>query len=325
MKRVRLGIIGSGGMASHRAERFGEIPEFQVVALLARNPETGPALAGKLGVRLATNLSDLLEGVDAVAICTHNETHGRFACSALDAGKHVFTEYPVSRTFEEGDRLIRLAQTSGCVLRVAHEAAISGSQAALREATATAGSLLAATFVRLTPGRGRRPEILFNLPVSGPPALFFVYHTYPLVDLFGPAAWVEASAEYVGLTPEGRYDRFVNAVTLGFVRGGIGQWTWAGGIEVREAEEYQRIVMTGGTLVRSEGGWSLSTSRAVTRLSPDRDRSLETTFRDDLTASGRPWLEEARKAWEACRIGLAAEQSAREGRRIALQTLPCVG
>ena len=68
----------------------------------------------------------------------------------------------------------------------------------------------------MTPGRGARPEVLFNLQVSGHPMLFFIYHVYPFVDLFGPAAWVQAHAQYAGLDRgSGRYQSFVNTLTAG--------------------------------------------------------------------------------------------------------------
>lgn len=68
--------------------------------------------------------------------------------------------------------------------------------------------------------------MLFNLNVSGPPSLFFVYHVYPLIDLFGPAVWVEGFAEYTGLTADGRYDRFVNRAVVGFAGGGTAAAGW---------------------------------------------------------------------------------------------------
>ena len=96
-----------------------------------------------------------------------------------------------------------LARATGKVLRVAHPEVVSAEHRQLKEAAASLGGLLVALFTRLTPGRGARPEVLFNLRVSGPPTLFFVYHVYPLVDLFGPAAWVEGYAHYDGLNADG--------------------------------------------------------------------------------------------------------------------------
>ena len=177
-----------------------------------------------------------------------------------------------------------------------------------------------AAFWRLTPGRGTRPEILFNLPISGPPAHFFIYHIYPIVDLFGTAAWIDGASVYEGLTDDGTYDRFVNTVTVGFKNGGIGQWTWAGGIETKEPEQHQRYVLTGGTIF-SEDSWCCSTRSGIEEISPISRPSLslqELWLREIQEADTDEAHADAAKALEAIRIGLSAEQSMQENRRIVL-------
>ncbi|OGG46533.1 MAG: hypothetical protein A3F84_24135 [Candidatus Handelsmanbacteria bacterium RIFCSPLOWO2_12_FULL_64_10] len=110
-------------------------------------------------------------------------------------------------------------------------------------------------------------------------------------------------------------------MTVGFERGGLGQWTWAGGIEVREAEEFQRIALTGGTLVRGPAGWSRSTPAGVERLqTPSGDeKALEALFVEDIAKGGTSWQADAWTAFDAAHIGLAAEMSAKENRRVVLK------
>ena len=90
-------------------------------------------------------------------------------------------------------------KSAGRVLRVSHPEVVSNTHKALKQKIGELGDLLLTSFVRLTPGRGARPEILFNLPVSGTPAHFFIYHIYPIVDFFGGAASVKKNAVYEGL------------------------------------------------------------------------------------------------------------------------------
>ena len=193
---IRVGIVGSGGMAGHRAATFSSLDGCELVALAARNSETGAELAGRHNLTFTADWQELVrrEDVDAVAVCTNNDTHAAMASVALEAGKHVFLEYPLARHLEDAERLVKLAQGSDRVFRVAHNESYSAGHRGLKRAVCSMGPLLTALFVRLTPGRGARPEMLFNLEVSGPPALFFVYQIYPLVDLFGPAEWVEGYA-----------------------------------------------------------------------------------------------------------------------------------
>ena len=321
MSKIGIGVVGSGGMGTRRAETFSKLEGCELVAVSSRNRETGSMLAQKLGVPFEPEWKAVMAdpNLDAVVICTSNESHGEIALSALEAGKHVFMEYPLARHLDEGERAVRLAKERGLVLRVAHSESISPGHQRIKQEVEALGSLLTAIFVRLTPGRGARPEILFNLRVSGPPALFFVYYIYPAVDLFGPAAWVEGGAEYEGLREDRRYNRFVNTVQVGFRNGGLGQWVWAGGIEIHQAEEYRRFVLTGGTLVENQGRWIRSTREGAEALEmAGEGRSLEELFLEEMEGKTSVWRDDAERALEAVRISLKAEQSMEENRRILL-------
>lgn len=323
MNDIRLCIIGSGGMASRHAQHFSQTDGFELIAIAARNPETGPALANKYGIDYLPAYRDILkrDDIDAIAICTYNDTHSEIALAALDAHKHVFTEYPAARNIDEARQLLSRIDHSSRVLRVGHNEVLSPSHRALKRQTAQTGNLITALFTRLTPGRGQRPEILFNISISGPPALFFVYNIYPLVDCFGPATWVEAAAHYENLRDDSTYHSFANSVTVGFENGGIGQWNWAGGIEISNAEEYRRIVMTDGTLINRGNGWCLSTKSGERDLpaTEPTDVTIQTQFFRDIHNGN--WQTDARTAINAALIGLAAERSMQENRRVTLSEL----
>jgi biliverdin reductase len=228
--------------------------------------------------------------------------------SALQADKHVFVEYPLASDVGEGEAALRLAEERGRVLRVSHPEAVSNTHKALKKKIEELGDLLLTSFVRLTPGRGARPEILFNLPVSGTPAHFFIYHIYPIVDFFGGASSVKRNAAYEGLKENGQYDGFVNTLTVEFKRGGIGQWTWAGGITINAAEEHERYVLTEGTISDAGGEWHCTTPSGVTPiLIPDSpQQTLQALWFSEIreTADQPPNLEDTTVALEAIRISL---------------------
>lgn len=316
---MRIGIVGSGGMARRRGVAFAALDGCSVPAVAARNPGTGAALADELGARLVGEWEPLVEGdlVDAVAVCTHNDSHGAIALAAVEAGKPVFVEYPLARRETEVEALARAGLEDGSVVRVAHGEVVSAGHRALRDAAAGLGDLMAAVFVRLTPGRGARPEVLFNLPVSGPPALFFVYQVYPLIDLFGAARWVDASCRYEGLDPTTRrYRSFQNTVTAG-LGGGTATWVWSGGVEIDEAEQFERLVMTGGTLVRGGGAWSVATAagRKALELDEGPAESLEQLFLRDVRGEETGWRSDLATAADAARLGLRAERAMGERER----------
>ena len=322
MGKIRIGIVGSGGMARSHAEQFAGIDGVQVVAIASRNDYTGTQLAQRFDAEFEAVWQNLIEreDLDGVVITTHNDSHGEIAIDALGANKHVFTEYPLARSIGEGEKAIALAKSKQRVLRISHPETVSNLHKAIKWKRQNLGNLLLASFLRLTPGRGARPEILFNLPVSGPPAHFFIYHIYPVVDLFGGVSWVEAGAAYEGLTNRGTYDRFANNVDVGFKAGGIGQWTWAGGIEIKAAVQRQHYVLADGT-ISSEGGWRCSTRLEIEEIQPIDAPSIslqELWLREIQDGDTSAAHADAETALEAIYVSLSAEQSILESRRIVL-------
>ena len=324
MSQTRIGIVGSGGMARGHADRFSKFDTVALTAIASRNIQTGAQLAGEYNAEFVPGWRDLLQrkDVDGILICTHNDSHGEIMIAALRADKHVFTEYPLARAIEEGAEAVQLAEANQRVLRVSHPEVVSNLHKAVKGKTGELGRFMLASFFRLTPGRGARPEILFNIPVSGPPAHFFVYHIYPIVDIFGGVAWVEAGAAYEGLTDEGQYDQFVNTVNVGFKGGGVGQWTWSGGIEINAPEQHQRYVLTEGTLMNSGDGWCCSTPSGIESVPPidGRELSLQELWLSEIEGGDLSTAQaDTRTALEAIKVSLYAEQSMEENRRIVLR------
>lgn len=308
-------------MAAQNALTFSKTQGYALTALSSRNPETGPALARKHRVDFVSEWQALIqrEDIDSIAICSNNESHGQMVLAGLEMGKHIFCEYPIARDLDELAEIKKQLATCKGVVRVSHNEPLSPLHQTLKTQAKEMGNLLSAFFTRFTPGRGTRPHALFNIPLSGPPSLFFVYHIYPLVDIFGPVAWVKAGAEYEGLQPDGQYQRFVNCVTAGFKNGGLSQWNWAGGIEIEKAEEYRHILMTQGTLLHTDNGWQISTPQGSQKLNPlgPSKISLAEQFLEDINGDTL-WRADTQVAIDAATVGLAAEKSVNEKRRVQI-------
>jgi predicted dehydrogenase len=128
MDRVRIGIIGCGGMARYHGRMFTRfVPEAEIVALsepneanLARfikevfnDPEAEPATF--------SDYRQMLEEVelDGVLIVSPHNQHYQQATDAIDRGCHVLVEKPMVIRTEDAQALIRHAEAHGKVLSVA--------------------------------------------------------------------------------------------------------------------------------------------------------------------------------------------------------------
>ena len=67
-----------------------------------------------------TNLNEFLKNVDAIHICTNNDTHYEVARRALESNIHVLVEKPMTTNRNHAFNLIELAYENGCILQVGH-------------------------------------------------------------------------------------------------------------------------------------------------------------------------------------------------------------
>lgn len=123
MKKLRMGIIGTGGIAQNRhIPAYLGLEEFvELTALYDSQPERAKEAAEKFGVPLVCNTyEELFEQVDAVTICTPNKFHAEMAIAALQAGVHVLCEKPMAMTTAECRAMQSAAEQSGKILSIAY-------------------------------------------------------------------------------------------------------------------------------------------------------------------------------------------------------------
>jgi predicted dehydrogenase len=125
MRTIKMGIIGTGGIAQTHVRALQGIEGFEVVAVCDLIPERAEKTAAKLGTVPAKNIftdyHKLLEmkEIETVSVCTWNNAHCAPSVDALAAGKHVLVEKPMTATLEDATTLTRAAKKSDKVLMVA--------------------------------------------------------------------------------------------------------------------------------------------------------------------------------------------------------------
>jgi predicted dehydrogenase len=85
-----------------------------------RRDERALQVADELGVRRYDDESSLLDDVDAVTIVVPTPLHYQVAKAALNAGKHVFIEKPITATLEQAEELLEIAQRNGALVQIGH-------------------------------------------------------------------------------------------------------------------------------------------------------------------------------------------------------------
>jgi len=103
VKRLKVGVVGSGIGASH-IEAYRALPEmYEVAALCDIDAGRGQAVADKFAIPLLVGHFDRLldSDLDIVDICTPSGLHQAQAIAVLAAGKHAVIEKPVAKSLAE--------------------------------------------------------------------------------------------------------------------------------------------------------------------------------------------------------------------------------
>ena len=127
--RIRIGIIGTGGMAGHHLKQlstFHDEDNFDVVAVCdvfeSRMKEYAERAKKLYGIRPAMfdDYHELLGlgDIDKVLITTPEHWHQRITLDALAEGKHVYVEKPMTHTIGESLHVLEAAEKSGLCVQV---------------------------------------------------------------------------------------------------------------------------------------------------------------------------------------------------------------
>lgn len=118
---LKVGVIGVGSISEMHITPYLKSKDVELVALCDIHEERLVEKGQLYGVsQLYTNYQELLNNpdIDAVSICTWNNTHSEIAVAALEAGKHVLVEKPLSMTVKEALAVEAAAEKSGKVAQV---------------------------------------------------------------------------------------------------------------------------------------------------------------------------------------------------------------
>ena len=144
MKEIRIGLVGSGWMGKAHSSALADAEmlfgpdygtaSFEIVA--DANEEAAKSAQKKIGFkRISTDWHDVVTdpNVDLVDIATPNAFHYVVAKAALENGKNVYCEKPLSISAEESRELAELAAEKGVVNYVGFNNTQNPANAYVRE------------------------------------------------------------------------------------------------------------------------------------------------------------------------------------------------
>lgn len=128
MSKVRIGIIGCGGIANgkHLPALKKLSNEVELVAfcdIIEEKAVKAKAEYGTEEAKVYTDYKELLKdkAIDAVHVLTPNRSHSFITIDALRADKHVMCEKPMAKTYAEAQEMVKVAKETGKILTIGYQ------------------------------------------------------------------------------------------------------------------------------------------------------------------------------------------------------------
>ena len=120
MRKLNIAVIGVGSWGKNHARVFKELEKTNLIGVYDIQLERAKELATMHRARAFSDLDKLLglEEIDAVSIASPTYSHGEIALKAIEHGKHVLIEKPMTSTLEEAEKIIDAAKSSNVVVSV---------------------------------------------------------------------------------------------------------------------------------------------------------------------------------------------------------------
>lgn len=134
-EQVRIAVLGAGGRGGQLAAAISQVKQTKLVMVADPDEKRAKALASKYQATAVNDLRKTLDSpdVDAVVIATCNHWHCLAAMWAIEAGKDVYVEKPLSHSQWEGRQVVNAAKKAGRIVQLGTQQRSDPIQAQARD------------------------------------------------------------------------------------------------------------------------------------------------------------------------------------------------
>jgi predicted dehydrogenase len=133
---MKIGLIGYGYWGPNLARNFNANPDLELASICDFSQDRLKAASALYKqAKLVNDPEELFKdtGLDAIAVATPVSTHFELARKALEHGKDVWLEKPMTEKVEQAEELIELAEKTRKILHVDHTFVYTGAVRKIRE------------------------------------------------------------------------------------------------------------------------------------------------------------------------------------------------
>jgi len=195
---LTVGIVGTGYAATARADALRADDRVHLVAVAGHTPAKTQAFAQTYALAACDTWQALVNrpDIDLILVATANHLHGAIVRAALEAGKHVVVEFPLSLDYAEAEALIALARSRQRLLHIEHIELLGGLHQASRQFLPQVGAVFAVDYATVTPQRPVARRWTYHRDWFGFPLMGALSRIHRLTDLLGTVATVSCQLRY---------------------------------------------------------------------------------------------------------------------------------
>ena len=117
---LKAGVLGAGHLGKIHLKLLNQSNKYNLVGFYDPIKENAEKVAKEFGYKAFDTIQELIDAVDVVDIVTPTLSHFDCAKEAIEKGKHIFIEKPITKTVEEADTLIELSKKHNVKGQVGH-------------------------------------------------------------------------------------------------------------------------------------------------------------------------------------------------------------
>jgi predicted dehydrogenase len=130
---LKIGVLGVGHLGKVHVKCINLVDNLELVGFFDPNEENAKSVMEQSDIHRFESYDALLDAVDAVDIVTPTTTHFELAKKAIQKGKHVFIEKPITETPEQAKALLELMKKHQVKVQVGHVERFNPAMLALDE------------------------------------------------------------------------------------------------------------------------------------------------------------------------------------------------
>ncbi|TBL78582.1 Gfo/Idh/MocA family protein [Paenibacillus thalictri] len=326
---LKVAMVGCGTMGRSHAYNLSRMPEVEFVGIYDAQHELAEKVAAEYGAAAFASFDEMIGTADPDLVCVTLPTylHKEYVLRTAEYGKHVFCEKPIAPTVEDAAEMMQFCESKGVKLFVGHVVRFFPEYADMKKHidSGAIGRIGVVHTKRIGSHPGQARAWYKNASLSGGVIMDLMIHDIDyLRSVLGKAVSVYA----VQKTSE---SLDYALVTLRFANGAIANleasWGYPGpfttaaefaGSEgvIRFNSEQAKSLKIAKTVIDEQGEHAVSVPKSPTMFDP---YYLELKHFIECIQTGAEPIVSAADACAALAISLAAAESARTGKPVALQ------